>query len=150
MNNVHVLACDIGGTKTDLAIFSADPQSTPMVEESYASKKYPDLESILHEFLAKAKGLQIEEASFSVAGPVVNRRASTTNLPWVVDERLLPNSLGVSTVHVLDDLVATAYYVPHLREQDLRSLNDSKAVEAGTIGVIAPGTGLGEAFSTLC
>jgi len=148
VNNVNILACDIGGTKTDVAVFSAEAGlSRPIAEETYHSKKFPDLESILHDFLAKQKSLRIESASFGVAGPVLNGRASTTNLPWIVDENLLGKSLRLGSVYVLNDLVATAYFVSYLSEQDVQSLNEAKSARDGTVGVIAPGTGLGEAFA---
>jgi glucokinase len=142
------LACDIGGTKTDIAVFSAERGSfSPIAERSYQSKKYPDLESILHDFLSKEKKLQIRFASFDVAGPVVNGRATTTNLPWVVDAKLLGQSLNLSSVYVLNDLVATTYFIPYLATNDVYSLNEVEPEKAGTIGVVAPGTGLGEAFA---
>lgn len=148
MSNVPILACDIGGTKTAVAIFSTElGLTTPVAEETFHSKKYPDLESILHEFLAREKEVRIESACFGVAGPVVNGRASTTNLPWVVDEKLLGESLGLHSVYVLNDLVATAYFISHLPEQDICPLNEVRIDRTGTIGVIAPGTGLGEAFA---
>ena len=148
VNHVNILACDIGGTKTDLAIFSAEAGfTTPIAEQTYPSKKYPDIESILHEFLAKEKAVRVESASFSVAGPVVNGRASTTNLPWIVDEKLLGKSLGISSVYILNDLVATTYFISHLSEEDICPLNGVSPNRNGTIGVIAPGTGLGEAFA---
>jgi len=78
---------------------------------------------------------------------VVKGRASTTNLPWIVDEQLLRKSLNLNSVYVVNDLVATTYFIPHLSQVDIHSLNDVEPQIDGTIGVIAPGTGLGEAFA---
>jgi len=146
---VEHLACDIGGTKTALTVFSEEGGlKAPIAEQTYESSKYPDLESILNEFLSNlTKDVRIELASFGVAGPVVNGRATTTNLPWVVDKKLLQNSLTLTSVYVLNDLVATTYFISHLSEADVCSLNPAEPQKGGTIGVIAPGTGLGEAFA---
>lgn len=141
-----VLAGDIGGTKTHLAVFApgSDVQ-TPFREKTYASGQYPSLEALAREFLAAIEA-QIEYAGFGVAGPVVAGRARITNLPWVMDEAQLAEALGLASVHLLNDLEAIAGAVPALRETDRVVLNRGQAATGGAVAVIAPGTGLGEAF----
>jgi glucokinase len=90
--------------------------------------------------------LPIEYACFDVAGPVVGNRAQLTNLPWIVDGAALASHLSLRRVWLLNDLQATAYSVPQLTPSDLETLNKGEPAEYGAIGVIAPGTGLGEAF----
>jgi glucokinase len=80
-----------------------------------------------------------------VAGPVVGGRAQVTNLPWLIDAEALGERLGFH-IHLLNDLEALATAVPHLEATDLVTLNEGARVNNGAIGVIAPGTGLGEAF----
>ena len=75
-------------------------------------------------------------------------RAKLTNLPWVLEEAALARALGVKAVWLLNDLVATATAVPNLGAAEIVTLNAGKPVAGGTIAVIAPGTGLGEAFLT--
>ncbi len=143
-----LLAGDIGGTKTSLAIYSTrqGPHS-PLVEETYPSGKYPNLESLVNNFLEKVD-LPVEHASFGVAGPVVGSRATITNLPWVLDEAQLSETLNLSSVRLINDLVAIAHAVPLLRSEDLFTLNEGEPVAGGTLAVIAPGTGLGKAYLT--
>ena len=141
-----LLGGDIGGTKTSLAVFS--PESgprAPLAEATFPSASYPCLEAIASEFLTHS-GLQVDRASFGVAGPVVAGRATITNLPWVLDERQLQATLHVPTVVLLNDLTALAYAVPFLQSSDLDTLVEGQPVPGGAIAVIAPGTGLGEAF----
>jgi glucokinase len=141
-----VLAGDIGGTKTHLALFAPGSDvRTPFREKTYASGQYPGLEALAREFLA-AIDAQVECAGFGVAGPVVAGRARITNLPWVMDEAQLAEDLGLASVHLLNDLEAIAGAVPALRETDRVILNRGQAASGGTVAVIAPGTGLGEAF----
>jgi glucokinase len=151
-----LLAGDIGGTKTRLAI--VDPAlgpRTPLVEAMFPSAHYQSLEALAREFMTgvaavKLKDRRVERASFGVAGPVVAGRATVTNLPWVIDERQLCLALEIPAVHLLNDLEAIACAVPALGQQpgDLHTLNIGRAVPGGTIAVIAPGTGLGEAYLT--
>jgi glucokinase len=143
-----LLAGDIGGTKTDLAVFSVEAgPRTPLAQAEYRSARYPSLEALVREFLA-ATSLPVTWACFDVAGPVINGRARVTNLPWEIDQSALADALNLRAVHLLNDLEAVARAVPALLAEDLVTLNTGQAVAGGAIAVIAPGTGLGEAFLT--
>jgi len=83
-----------------------------------------------------------------VAGPVVGGRVEVTNLPWVVDEAQLVEALGLCSVRLLNDLAAIAHAVPWLEPADLYTLNEGKPGSGGSIAIVAPGTGLGEAYLT--
>src|SRR5215469_11019908 len=143
-----LIAGDIGGTKTDLAIYSIDSgPHAPLAEAQFHSADYPSLQAIVSEFLAQVKA-PVEHASFDVAGPVINGHVKTTNLPWVMDEISLGKDLNLKSVHLMNDLEAVARAVPVLRAIDLVTLNEGQPVPKGPIAVIAPGTGLGESFLT--
>jgi glucokinase len=143
-----LLAGDIGGTKTKLAIFSPeDGARTPLAEATFSSGHYPSLEAVAQEFLGRVDA-SIDRASFGVAGPVVDGRAKITNLPWLMDEVQLRKALNVPSVRLLNDLEAIAYSISSLEAADLHTLNEGKPVAHSPLAVIAPGTGLGEAFLT--
>jgi glucokinase len=143
-----LIAGDIGGTKTDLAIYSPDSgPHTPLAQTEVHSADYPSLQAIVTEFLVQVK-MSVDVASFDVAGPVINGHAKTTNLPWVLDERTLANDLNLKAAHLINDLEAVARAVPALRVEDVITINKGEAVANGTIAIIAPGTGLGESFLT--
>jgi len=143
-----VLAGDIGGTKSNLAIFTAEAGlRAPLAEATFPSGNYPSLEVLVREFFSRVR-IKVDRASFGVAGPVVKGHARITNLPWVMDEAKLADALGLSSVHLLNDLLAFAHAVPFLIEEDLRVLNKGRAASGGAIVVVAPGTGLGEAYLT--
>src|SRR6266446_3292997 len=119
-----ILAGDIGGTKTRLALFASGPgRSDPVSERTYSSQEYPGLEVIAREFI-RAAGAAIERACFGVAGPVVDGRCSTTNLAWVVDARDLARDLRLPRVALLNDLAAGAYGLPVLRSDEVAVLQD--------------------------
>jgi glucokinase len=143
-----LIAGDIGGTKTDLAIYSIESgPHAPLAQAQFHSADFPNLQAMVLGFLAQVKA-PVEHASFDVAGPVIDGHVKTTNLPWEMDEISLANDLKFKSVHLMNDLEAVARAVPVLRAIDLVTLNEGRPVPNGTIAVIAPGTGLGESFLT--
>lgn len=119
----------------------------PLAEATFTSADYANLEALAAEFLTEAD-LPATRASFGAAGPVVDGRSEVTNLPWVVDETELARALRFSHVRLLNDLDAIAHAVPVLDQADLHTLHRGDPVSHGPVAVIAPGTGLGEAFLT--
>ena len=143
-----LLIGDIGGTKTALAVVSKKLGPRHLVAEAtFHSAKFASLEAIVREFL-KDINLVIDDAVFGVAGPVVEGRTKLTNLPWVLDENELQKTFYFSSVRILNDLETIAHAVPILERSELFTLNGGVSVNKGNIAVVAPGTGLGEAFLT--
>src|SRR5262245_38215927 len=98
-----LIAGDIGGTKTDLAIFS--PESgphTPLAQTQVHSSDYPSLQAMVKEFLGQLR-LSVDVGSFDVAGPVIDGHVKTTNLPWILDEKTLATDLDLKAVHLMND-----------------------------------------------
>ncbi len=148
-DEVMLLAGDIGGTKTMLALFSAESGTgSPLVEDSFPSSDFSSLEELVARFLAGSKA-GISRASFGVAGPVSQGMARITNLPWDVSESRISKTLRIPEVRLINDLQALAVAVPHLADSDIFTINPGEGVAGGSIAVIAPGTGLGEAYLTL-
>jgi glucokinase len=143
-----LLAGDIGGTKTNLAVYSPEVGlRAPLIEATFPSTDYGSLEALVGDFLSQT-GVKVERASFGVAGPVVAGQAKITNLPWVMDEVQLREALGLSSVRLLNDLSAIGHAIPWLEPADVHTLNEGQARAGGAIAIVAPGTGLGEAFLT--
>lgn len=143
-----LIAGDIGGTKTDLAIYSRESgPHEPLAQTTVHSADYASLQAMVAEFLTKVN-MSVDVASFDVAGPVINGHVKTTNLPWVLDERTLAHELNLKAAHLMNDLEAVARAVPALRAEDVITITQGEPVASGPIAVIAPGTGLGESFLT--
>jgi glucokinase len=142
-----ILAGDIGGTKTVLALFEVGGDLTrPWVEARYKSNAYPSLEAIVVRFCEEhVRGQRIEAAAFGVAGPVHDGRCSATNLVWVMEESSLGRALNSIPVRLLNDLAATAYGILHLPQSDLLTVSGGRPQPQAPLAVIAAGTGLGEA-----
>jgi len=141
-----LLVGDVGGTKTDLAIYSSESDARSSVaRKQFHSADYLSLQAIVREFLTET-AVTVAQATFDVAGPVINRQVATTNLPWLMDENSLAGDLNLRSVHLINDLEAVARAIPILRESDVITLNIGEPVAEASIGVIAPGTGLGQSF----
>lgn len=138
-----ILAGDIGGTHTRLALFDGDPHE-PLALGIYPSRKHAGLEEIVGMFLAEHPA-EVDCACFDVAGPVRNGRVRTTNVPWIVDARQVADTIGLASIELVNDLVATAYGIAELTSADLQTLNRGDPSIGGSLAVIAAGTGLGEA-----
>jgi glucokinase len=142
-----VLAGDIGATTTRLALVSAEGGPRKVIaQQSFASADYKALQPVVSAFLAAHTGARPTSACFDVAGPVINGCAHLTNLPWDIEVGALEHDLGLAQVDLLNDLHAIAYAVPHLLPEEMVTLNVGKPVRQAPISVLAPGTGLGEAF----
>ena len=141
-----LIAGDIGGTKTRLALVS--PEAGPrqfVAEQEFHSADFNGLQPVVEAFLAKT-GVRPTSACFDVAGPVIDGQARMTNLAWDLNEAELCRGLGLARVTLLNDLNAVAHAIPHLKSEQLVDINPGKAKLHGAIAVMAPGTGLGEAF----
>ena len=167
-----IVAGDIGGTKTHLALFDwKKDRVDPVRLESFHSADYTSLEDMLTEFLAPPtapqsiddvaaekgdaveverpaeKSQKIDAACFGIAGPVIENRCQTTNLPWVVDGATLAKQFDIPRVKLLNDLEAMAYGVLLLRPDEVEVLNaGTPPAQNQALALIAAGTGLGESI----
>lgn len=143
-----ILAGDIGGTKTVLSLFErAGAGLRNTRSQVYPSADYAGLEEILDAFLQGEKSA-LEAAGFGVAGPVLDGRATPTNLPWrALEASKLAARVGLRDAVLLNDLQAAAYGMLVLPEQDFVQLNPGvDADRRANMAVVAAGTGLGEAL----
>jgi glucokinase len=146
-----ILAGDIGGTRARFALLTPDTKKT-LYKDVLDSQACPTFEEAVGRFLAgarkkhKANGGKILAASFGIAGPVVNHRVKTTNLPWVIDAKTLERELDIPKVTLLNDLVAVGLGAIHASKKKLVSIHvGHPKKKGGNVAVISAGTGLGEA-----
>ena len=137
-----ILAGDIGGTKTDLALFDAGLKE--LARGQWLNRDYDGLDTVVRVFLEQERA-EVTDACFGIAGVVEQGRVRMTNLSWVVDAGAMASVLHIPSVRLLNDLEAIAYGVAALDQTDFLVLNDGVAGATGNAAVIAAGTGLGEA-----
>jgi glucokinase len=141
-----ILAGDVGGTKTALALFERDGAGLRLAREvTLASRDFDSLEAAIEHFLAGGPRGDIAALCIGIAGPVVDGRSVATNLAWEVDERMLASHVRAGRARLLNDLEAAAHGVLVLGDDQRRCLQPGVA-RRGHVAVIAAGTGLGEAI----
>jgi glucokinase len=141
-----ILTGDIGGTKVNLALFDIK-NGTPClsVESRYVSRDYPDLMHLLEHFLQETQP-KLTHVCLGVAGPVHEGRCEITHLPWEIDVQQLIPLLGTDSISLINDLAALACAVPYITSEELEVIQKGQVDSKGKIGVLAAGTGLGQAF----
>ena len=140
-----ILAGDIGGTHTRLALFEGTADRLkPHQIEVFPSPQFSGLAEICRKYLAK-HGQTVQAAAFGLPGAVVDGRVETTNLPWVVDAGHLSADLAIDRVELINDLFANAHGIALLQESDFVVLNGGTPSPTGNRALISAGTGLGEA-----
>ncbi len=139
-----ILAGDIGGTNTRIALFEPIDNKLSLVKEQvYPSRDHHGLSEIVQLFLRDNLG-KVSAASFGIAGPIINQAVSTPNLPWVINGAQLSEETGIRQLSLINDLQAHASGVGDLGPEDFVELNPG-VPQPGNAALIAAGTGLGEA-----
>jgi glucokinase len=143
-----ILAGDIGGTKTLLALYDESAGGLhPVRDATFPSQDYAALEEILAKFMHSAGGPTLRAVCCGVPGAVIDGKCQTTNLPWKLDEVELAKSVKAPAGKLMNDLEAAAYGMLHLCPDELAPLNPHAQLRRkGNVAVVAAGTGLGEAM----
>jgi len=170
-----ILAGDIGGTKVHLALYSfAGGRLKTVREQRFAAQEFASLAAVVEMFLAdggsvvasgaktnteiltprdatgqnegRVERKEIVAACFGCPGPVRDGRLKLTNLPWTLDARDLARSLAIKHIFLINDLEANGYGIQELAPDSVLTLHEGDAAAAGHRGLIAAGTGLGEAL----
>ncbi len=148
-----LLAGDIGGTKTRLALYEISGSGSTkslkrLVVEKFDSKSASNFESIVSAFLNSQNAMgKVEAACVGVAGPVSGGTVKATNLPWFLHDKQLSSELKIGQFKLVNDLVATIASVPNLASSDLVTLHAGKPErETNVVAMVAPGTGLGQGY----
>jgi len=142
-----ILAGDIGGTKTLLALFESNKGNPiELRRKRYVSKDFENLEIIVKDFLDESE-IEPQAATFGIPGPVTNGKVKSTNLPWIINEKALSIKTGISIIKIVNDLAATAYEIPFLKKDEVITIKEGNELkEPERFVILAPGTGLGQAF----
>jgi len=140
----HVLAADVGGTKTNLSLYQiGDGVLQPLKQKSYITKDHSTFQEIVKKF-KDADLPEIDSVCLGVAGPVNKGVVKGTNFPWVIDEKEIGRDLGIRNVAIINDMEANAFGLGALEDSDFEEIRKGSAI-AGNAVLISPGTGLGEA-----
>jgi glucokinase len=141
-----LLAADIGGTKTDLAIIDLlqKPNADMVRHKRYKNREFTNFEAILTDFLSNSPAP--EYGCLGVAGVIRDNTAKFTNLDWILNQETLQKEFNLKKVWLINDLTAVCASLPLLQEDELVTIQAGQPASHGIQAVIAPGTGLGEGF----
>lgn len=145
-----ILAGDIGGTNTRLALYEAGNLAEPLLLRSYRSGGYESLQSILELFMEEGGGVLggagPGRAGFGIAGPAEAEMVKPINLPWPVERQKVARGLDCGKVTFLNDFSANCLAVPRLGAGELHQIGGGSPLAESPIAVLGAGTGLGEGF----
>jgi glucokinase len=141
-----ILAGDVGGTKTLLGVFErAHPRPAQRHLFRYSTTAVSSFADLLAAFTRDLGSTpRFEAVAIGVAGPVVGRVARLTNSTWGVDADEIGAWAG-APVALLNDLEAMAYSLEVLTPDEQVELQVGQPQPDGHAGLVAAGTGLGEA-----
>lgn len=153
----HILAGDIGGTHTNLALFGEEGRNLTMLYKCvFPTQKISDFQDPLTEVLSEiesvAPALRPSVSCISVAGPVHDDYCRLTNASWAVDGKAVSRKFAIET-RVINDFLALSYAVPLLDLNDttqvfpLSHTDGSRPEPHGEVmAIVGAGTGLGTGF----
>ena len=143
-----ILAGDVGGTKVHLALYNfVGGKLVPVRHQKFPAPQFASLDDVVKAFLTDPEEKkQIVAATFGCPGPVKDGKLKLTNLPWTLDARLLSKTLGIEHIFLINDLEANGFGIPELAPESLFLLHAGDSGAVGNQGLIAAGTGLGEAL----
>ena len=140
---MRILAGDIGGTKTSLAIFEIGAAARPRAHRTLSERRLPR-PGIDRRDLS-ARGARTVGGRLRAPGWVNNGAAKITNLPWRIEESRVERATGIRRVVLLNDFVSNARGLPFLKGRQVVTLARGRPEPDGPIGILGAGTGLGQA-----
>ena len=160
---MHVIAADVGGTKTRFAFADVKQPNTILYEAHYLSTEFECFEVMLQTFIKESKAAYgmfentaIEILILALPGQVSDASANLTNLPWVINKQFLKDMFGIKNVYFMNDFQASALGTRQLHDRDIIVLNSAKAhpgytdsdclINNKTRVTVGAGTGLGLAW----
>ena len=144
-----LLAGDIGGTKTLLAIYEWDKVLTQKYQKKYISKDWTSFLLIIQDFF---KGLpkDINLPSYGcigVAGIISNNSCSLTNLDWEIDSNEICKLTNLNSFELINDFSVLIYGLKYFQETQYISIqgknNINSSLEDKFVSIVGAGTGLG-------
>ena len=84
---MNLLAGDLGGTKTILAIYSNENHPKKLIEKYYISSEWKSFDSIFEDFIKHLPNhISIPEyGCIGVAGQIKGQKVKITNLGWDIE-----------------------------------------------------------------
>ena len=146
---MNLLAGDLGGTKTILAIYSSDKYPKKLFNKKYISSEWKSFYSIFEDFISQLpKHISLPEyGCIGVAGPIKGKKVNITNLGWNIDTKKLSLTSKINNIELINDFSVLIYGIPFFKESQYEviqgTLNSNRESNKELVAIIGAGTGLG-------
>jgi glucokinase len=137
-----ILAGDIGGTNTRLAVFDDRLKMVGRVHK-FKTQGELSLEEHIEKVLHAARRDAPKRACLAIAGPVIDGICRPVNISRTFSADEMRKATGLESLIMINDLVANAAGIESLdRNETVTVLKGEK--HFGNCAIVSPGTGLGE------
>ncbi len=146
---MNLLAGDLGGTKTILAIYSKENHSKKLFNKYYISSEWKSFDSIFEDFIKHLPDhISLPEyGCIGVAGPVKGQKVNITNLGWDIEAKKLSLLSKINNLELINDFSVLIYGIPFFKRDQYEiiqgRLNSESLNNQELIAIIGAGTGLG-------
>tara|TARA_B100000700_G_C15045124_1_gene857500 strand:+ start:2528 stop:3583 length:1056 start_codon:yes stop_codon:yes gene_type:complete len=143
-----ILAGDLGGTKTLLAIYSEDKVPVKVHHRKYISAEWASIEPMIKNFLKTLPNdiAYPKAGCLAVAGRVFKGDVTITNLSWKINEKELSKQIRINQLELINDFAVLIYGLNFLNSDqyvEIRNQRKRNNSSNGVIAIIGAGTGLG-------
>tara|TARA_Y100001968_G_scaffold207979_1_gene191115 strand:- start:987 stop:2030 length:1044 start_codon:yes stop_codon:yes gene_type:complete len=146
---MNLLAGDLGGTKTILAIYSKENYPKQLFRKYYISSEWKSFNSLFEDFLKQLPNhLSLpEHGCIGVAGPIKDQKVKITNLEWEIHADELSFLSKINNIELINDFSVLIYGIPFFKKDQYEiiqgKLNHEFVNNQELIAIIGAGTGLG-------
>ena len=146
---MNLLAGDIGGTKTLLAIYKWEGGLNKQYQKKYRSSEWNSFYEIISDFISKIPR-DIENPShgcIAVAGRVVNKFCEVTNLDWEINSDKILETAKLKSFELINDFSVLLHGIKYFNESQYINIQGQGEVKNlhknNLIAILGAGTGLG-------
>ncbi len=138
---MEVIALDIGGTNTRIALVDINEKPVIKKEKIYVTRNVKNVESLIKKFNKNA-----ENAGIGFAGPIMSHKAKLTNADLKIDARELKKKTGLKKIYLMNDFYANGVGSRFVEKKDEYVINKGRGFKNNVSIVVGAGTGLGKSI----
>jgi len=146
---MNLLAGDLGGTKTILAVYSKENYPKKLFKKYYISSEWKSFYSIFEDFIKHLPDhISLPEyGCIGVAGPIKDKKDTITNLGWNIETKELSQLSKINNIELINDFSDLIYGIPFFKKSQYEviqgTLNSEYKTNQKLVAIIGAGTGLG-------
>tara|TARA_Y100001968_G_scaffold187355_1_gene171759 strand:- start:29269 stop:30312 length:1044 start_codon:yes stop_codon:yes gene_type:complete len=146
---MNLLAVDLGGTKSLLAIFKWNKVPVKIHQKRYISSEWNSFYSILNDFITTLPG-NIDKPKYgciALAGNTNKNNCKITNLNWEISTENIYKIVKLKKIELINDLAVLVYGLKYFKKDQYTTIQEGNVerpeLNNSVIAIIGAGTGLG-------